>query len=127
MRILTSSVILCVLLPLSVAAQQAQRGTFKWVDDEGVIHYGDSIPPEYADKPKQRLNDQGVAVEQLEGKKTAEQLAAEKKAAELEMQRELQRRADQALYEAKRMGRNRVCRAPCPTAMPERRESISAG
>ena len=97
MRILTSSVIFCVLLPLSVAAQQAQRGTFKWVDDEGVIHYGDSIPPEYADKPKQRLNDQGVAVEQLEGKKTAEQLAAEKKAAELEMQRELQRRADQAL------------------------------
>lgn len=96
MRIITSSVILCVLLPLSAAAQQ-ERGTYKWEDDEGVIHYGDSIPPEYADKPKQRLNDQGVAVEHLEGKKTAEQLAAEKKAAELELQRELQRRADKAL------------------------------
>lgn len=97
MRIITSSVILCVLLPLSVAAQQQERGTFKWVDDEGVIHYGDRIPPEYADKPKQRLNEQGVAVEHLEGKKTEAQLAAEKKAAELELQRELQRRADQAL------------------------------
>ena len=96
MRIITSSVILCVLLPLSAAAQQ-DRGTYKWEDEEGVIHYGDSIPPEYADKPKQRLNDQGVAVEHLEGKKTAEQLAAEKKAAELEVQRELQRRADKAL------------------------------
>ncbi|MDJ0906957.1 MAG: DUF4124 domain-containing protein [Woeseiaceae bacterium] len=96
MRIITSSVILCVLLPLSVAAQQ-ERGTYKWEDDEGVIHYGDRIPPEYADKPKERLNDQGVAVEHLEGKKTEEQLAAEKKAAELELQRELQRRADQAL------------------------------
>ncbi len=96
MRIITSSVILCVLLPLSAAAQQ-EPGTYKWEDDEGVIHYGDRIPPEYADKPKQRLNDQGVAVEHLEGKKTEEQLAAEKKAAELELQRELQRRADKAL------------------------------
>ena len=87
MRIITSSVILCVLLPLAAAAQQQDRGTFKWVDDEGVIHYGDRIPPEYADKPKQRLNDQGVAVEHLEGKKTDAQLAAEKKAAELEVQR----------------------------------------
>ena len=97
MRIISSSVILCVLLPLSAVAQQQERGTFKWVDDEGVIHYGDRIPPEYADKPKQRLNEQGVAVENLEGKKTEEQLAAEKEAAELEMQNELQRRADQAL------------------------------
>jgi hypothetical protein len=97
MRLTFSSVILCALLPLTAAAQQQERGTFKWVDDEGVIHYGDRIPPEYADKPKQRLNDQGVAVEHLEGKKTEAQIAAEKKAAELEVQRELQRRADQAL------------------------------
>ena len=97
MRIIISSVILCVLLPLSVAAQQQERGKFKWVDDEGVIHYGDRIPPEFADKPKERLNDQGVAIEHLEGKKTEAQIAAEKKAAELELQRELQRRADKAL------------------------------
>lgn len=97
MRIVISSVILCILVPLSAAAQQTERGNYKWVDDDGIIHYGDRIPPEYADKPKQRLNDQGVAIEHLEGKKTAAQLAAEKKAAELAMQRELQRRADQAL------------------------------
>ena len=97
MRIIISFVILCVLLPLSAAAQQQERGKYKWVDDEGIIHYGDRIPPEFADKPKQRLNDQGVAVELLEGKKTEAQLEAEKKAAELELQRDLQRRADQAL------------------------------
>ena len=97
MRIIISSVILCVLLPLSAAAQQQERGKFKWVDDEGVIHYGDRIPPEFADKPKERLNDQGVAIEHLEGKKTEEQLAAEERARELELQNELQRRADQAL------------------------------
>ena len=38
-----------------------------------------------------------MAVQQLEGKKTAEQLAAEEKARELEVQKELQRRADQTL------------------------------
>lgn len=97
MRIIISSIIFCVLLPLSVAAQQQERGKYKWVDDEGIIHYGDRIPPEFADKPKQRLNDQGVAIEHLEGKKTEAQIAAEKKAAELAVQRELQHRADQAL------------------------------
>lgn len=95
MRILTSSLMLCVLLPLAGAAQE--REVYSWVDDEGIRHYGDSIPPEYADKPKEVLNDQGVAVQQLEGKKTAEQLAAEEKARELEVQKELQRRADQTL------------------------------
>ena len=86
MRILTSSLMLCVLLPLAGAAQE--REVYSWVDDEGIRHYGDSIPPEYAVKPKEVLNDQGVAVQQLEGKKTAR---------ELEVQKELQRRADQTL------------------------------
>ena len=95
MRIIFSSVILCILLPLSALAQQ-EREIYK-VEEEGVLYFGDSIPPEYAEKPKQRLNDQGVPVEHLEGKKTEAQIAAEKKAAEIELQRELQRRADQAL------------------------------
>ena len=97
MRLRNFSIALCLLLPLAVSAQQQPRATYKWVDDEGVTHYGDSIPPEYADKPKDVLNDQGVMVRQLAGKKTAEQIQAEKEAAELESQRERQHRADQAL------------------------------
>lgn len=97
MRLITSSILICLLLPVAADAQQRERNTYRWVDDEGVIHYGDSIPPEYADQPKAVLNEQGVAVEQLEGKKTEEQLAAEARARELEVQKELQRRADQTL------------------------------
>jgi hypothetical protein len=67
------------------------------VDDEGVVHFGDSIPPEYAEKPKQVLNEHGVTIQHLEGRKTNEQLEAERVARELEVQKELQRRADQAL------------------------------
>ena len=83
------------MLPLAAAAQQG--ATYRWVDDEGVVHYGDSIPPEYAEKPKQVLNEQGVTVEHLQGKKTAEELEAERVAEELRQKQELQRRADMAL------------------------------
>jgi hypothetical protein len=66
-------------------------------DENGQTHYGDSIPPEYSDLPKQVLNEHAVTVDHLEGRKTEEQLAAEQKARDLEMQKELQLRADKAL------------------------------
>jgi DNA repair photolyase len=96
MRFILSTVALCLLLPIASAAAQDAK-YYKWVDKDGNVHFGDSIPPEYAEQPKQVLNDQGVTVEHLEGKKTAEQILAEKRAAELEAQIELQNRADQAL------------------------------
>ena len=83
------------MLPLAAAAQQSTAYT--WVDDEGVRHYGDSIPPEYADKPKDVVNEHGVTVRHIQGKRSDEEIAAELAAKELAMQEELQRRADQAL------------------------------
>jgi hypothetical protein len=58
------------------AAGQSQKPTYKWVDEHGVVHYGDAVPPQYADQEKTVLNGQGMAVGTIEGKKTAEQLAA---------------------------------------------------
>ena len=95
MRLKVISIILCLLVPLAAGAQQ--RPTFSWTDDEGVKHYGDKIPAEYADKPKQVVNEHGVTVGVIEGKKTDEQIEAERAAKELQVQKELQRRADQAL------------------------------
>lgn len=83
------------LLPLVAAAQSNEY--FKWVDKDGVTHYGDSIPAEYAELPKQVVNDHGVTVEELEGKKTEEQLEQERLDTELRVARELQKRADLAL------------------------------
>ena len=83
---------------MSVSAFAAERDrVYRWVDEDGQVHYGDSIPPEASDLPKQVLNEHAVTVEHLEGRKTEEQLAAEAKARELEMQKELQLRADKAL------------------------------
>jgi hypothetical protein len=87
------------LIALATAAAFAgdHERVYRWVDEEGQVHYGDSIPPEYSDLPKQVLNEHAVTVEHLEGRKTEEQLAAEAKAKELQMQKELQLRADKAL------------------------------
>ena len=87
---------LLALASLAVHAGETER-VYKWVDENGQVHYGDSIPPEYSDLPKQVLNEHAVTVDHLEGRKTEEQLAAEAKAKELAMQKELQLRADKAL------------------------------
>jgi hypothetical protein len=97
MRLKVISVAVCLLLPLAVAAQKKSGEFYTWVDDEGVTHISDSIPPEAAEKPKERVNEHGVTIERLEGRKTEEQIEAERVAAELDVQKELQRRADQAL------------------------------
>jgi len=95
MRLIVIAIILCFLVPLASQAQETR--TYRWVDNEGVVHYGDSIPAEYAELPKQILNDHGVTVGQLEGRKTPEQIEAERVAAALQVQKELQHRADTAL------------------------------
>jgi uncharacterized protein DUF4124 len=85
-----------ISLSSSVFARSEQK-VYKWVDADGNIYYGDSIPAEFAERPKEVLNDHGVTVENLEGKKTPEQLEQERIENEVRVAQELQRRADQAL------------------------------
>jgi hypothetical protein len=49
---------------------------YKWVDENGVIHYGDHIPPEYAKDRHERFNEGGVRIGVEEGELTKEQRAA---------------------------------------------------
>lgn len=95
MRLLAAVSILCLLGSAFAGPQHTK--TYSWVDEDGVRHYGDSVPPQYADAPKQVLNEQGISIDELQGKKTPEQIEQERREAELEQQKELQRRADQAL------------------------------
>lgn len=48
---------------------------YKWVDDNGTTHYGETIPPEYANKDRVELNKAGRVV------KTEEVLTPEKRRA----------------------------------------------
>lgn len=78
-------------------ARDQEQKLYRWVDENGIVHYGDSVPPEYADADKQILNEHGITLDVVRGKKTAEELAEERRLLELEEQRELQRRQDAAL------------------------------
>lgn len=65
--------------PAGAAGTATDRKLYKWVDEQGVTHYGDQVPPEYATKERQVVNSQGVEVDRLEAQKTPEQLAEEDK------------------------------------------------
>ena len=96
MRLLIVATASILLLPLASAAAEQQK-LYRWVDSNGVIHYGDYVPAEYADLEKQVLNEHGITVGVLHGRKTAEEIAEDNRMAELKRQAQLQRRADEAL------------------------------
>jgi Domain of unknown function (DUF4124) len=77
--------LLCIAGPLAYGAGDNKAVAYRWVDENGVVHYGDRLPPQYAKKESAILNKQGVEVGHTEAQKTAEQVAEE------------QRRADAAL------------------------------
>ncbi|HUI62055.1 MAG TPA: DUF4124 domain-containing protein [Steroidobacteraceae bacterium] len=56
--------------------------TYKWVDEQGVIHYGDRVPPQYSKQDRSVLNSQGVEVRHLDAQRTPEQIAADERARE---------------------------------------------
>jgi len=85
----------CVMLAaacLATAAHAQNSGTgktaYKWVDDKGVVHYGDSVPAEYSQREQRQLNSQGVEV----GRKQAEMTPAEAASFAAKQKEELQRK-----------------------------------
>jgi Domain of unknown function (DUF4124) len=57
--------------------------TYRWTDDKGVVHYGDTVPAEYAGKEHSVLNGQGVEVGHVDRLKTPAELAQEAQEAQL--------------------------------------------
>jgi hypothetical protein len=58
---------------------------YRWVDEQGEVHYGDHIPPQYANQERAILNAQGVEVGHLDGQKTPEQQAADARTRQAQM------------------------------------------
>lgn len=73
--------LLCVVGPLACAAADNKAVAYRWVDENGVVHYGDRLPPQYAKKESTVLNKQGVEVGRNEAQKTAEQVAEDQRRA----------------------------------------------
>jgi Domain of unknown function (DUF4124) len=60
----------------AASTEKATR-TYRWVDAMGVVHYGDSVPPEFAHRGTATLNSHGVELA-----KTPAQLSPEDRATE---------------------------------------------
>ena len=76
MRIGTTLFVLAAL-SLAAVSHAQQQGTrlFRWIDENGLVHYGDRVPPQYANRDRDVLNEQGVNVGFEEGEVTAEERA----------------------------------------------------
>jgi len=71
--------VLAVVLALATGALlagAARAATYKWVDEKGVVHYTDKMPPEAVDKASVELNAQGIPVKKTDQVQTPEQRRA---------------------------------------------------
>jgi hypothetical protein len=68
--------ILLAVAALSLPATSvAQSRMYRWVDDKGVVHYGDTVPPQFANRDRDVLNQQAISVGFEEGEVTPEERA----------------------------------------------------
>ncbi len=83
---LRASAFLALLLGVSTSTDAGKL--YRWVDDQGQVRYGDQVPPQYASQRQDTLNAQGIVVETKAAAKTPEQVAEERRAAELAAEEE---------------------------------------
>jgi hypothetical protein len=95
---------IAILALVCGAGPAAGAGMYKWIDDQGVVHYTDRIPPESVAKGATVLDKQGRSIKTIDPAPTAEQRKAIE--AEAERQREVakanaeQARRDRALTQS---------------------------
>jgi len=53
-------------LVLVMSATPLAADTYRWKDKNGEIHYGEAVPPEYADQPYDVINSQGIVIKHVE-------------------------------------------------------------
>lgn len=66
----------CILGMLLAVASVNAYALYKWVDENGKVHYGDKIPPQYAKKQREELDKQGNIRKVMDREKTPEELKA---------------------------------------------------
>jgi hypothetical protein len=89
-RLLVSAAALCAAISMSAEAK-----LYKWVDDQGTTHYGETIPPEYANRDTKQL-DKGRVIDRDEKLKTRTKDSANTEVVEDKATKEARRR-DNAL------------------------------
>lgn len=65
----------------STASKSSGQQVYRWVDENGVVHFGDQVPAQYAATDRQVLNQYGVPVQTQQGTVDAHEKAAAEQAA----------------------------------------------
>jgi hypothetical protein len=103
-KALLPALVLALMAGSAAAATPAdQQKLYRWVDKNGQVHYGDSIPPEYSEQDRDILNRQGVRIGHEEGLVTPEEAsakAAADKAAKEVQQKKLRDRVLLQMYQS---------------------------
>jgi len=73
----TAAILTTLLLVVSAAPLCAD--TYRWKDKNGEIHYGESVPPEYADQPYDVINKQGIVIKHVDDPTAVVETEEEKK------------------------------------------------
>ena len=68
-------VLLTISIGLLLGPWTAQAVLYKWVDDEGRVHFGDRIPVQFQLKAHDEMNQRGVILKHREAAKTPEEKA----------------------------------------------------
>jgi hypothetical protein len=97
MKKFLATIAVLIILPLAASASENTQKLYRWVDNDGIVHYGDSIPAEFADLERHVVNNHGITVGIMRAKRTAEDIAEDKRQEDLRLARNLQRRQDMAL------------------------------
>ncbi len=90
------------ILLISISTTVDAAKLYKWVDEDGKVHYSDKMPPDQIKNAHQELNQHGVVKEKVDRALTPEEQKA--KAAELKKQRNL---LEQQRLEAERVEKER--------------------
>jgi hypothetical protein len=78
-RSLTLALIAVAGVFAGLAASAAERGVaaYRWVDENGVVHYGDHVPAKYATKESTLINKNGIEIGRTNAQMTPDEIAEE--------------------------------------------------
>jgi len=66
----------CILV-LALLASASEARLYRWVDDQGVVHYTDTLPPTQVERGHAQMSDKGVVVDTTAPAKTHEEVQRE--------------------------------------------------
>ena len=112
------------IILLLLAASAPGQSVYKWVDEDGEVHYSQTLPPEQAGEAHDRLTRDGLVAERVDRVKTTDELA--------ELKAEQARQQEQAEQQRIQAQQDRLFLAAFPTeqdvrqAIQSRREAVIA-